>query len=349
MATSLLCASPLATRHVFAATPQSPVKRLYGQAFGSTWSLILPKAYEQARALRLINAVVDEINQLFSPYLENSALSGFNRFRQKGSYSFPLAAAPVLQHALKHAAQSKGIFDPTVGPAVARMGFGPISSTIRCSYNDLESSTHANQIVVEKLDLNVTLDCCGLAKGYALDLIATRLKESGYADFFLELGGEVLAHGYHPDSRPWRVAVEKPAFASLKHAPTIAEIKTLKHYAGSATGFDRNTPPAMIIELDRRSIATSGTYQQGYTLGDQRYHHIIDPKTGAASRTTTVAASVLHENAMHADCWSTTLLACSHKDAVALISEYKLSAVLQTFDGNALNIEIFGSVPHKHS
>ena len=75
-------------------------------------------------------------------------------------------------------------------------------------------SIGSSGVTVAKLHSEVTLDCCGLAKGYALGMIAGKLEQAGYTDYFLELGGEVLASGHHPSLRPWRAGVEIPSIST---------------------------------------------------------------------------------------------------------------------------------------
>ena len=66
---------------------------------------------------------------------------------------------------------------------------------------------------------------------------------------------------------------------------------------------------------------------------------------GYAQRCKTVSATVLHENATYADAWSTTLLACSYRRALQLISQFQLSAILQTLEQGEILLHTFGNVP----
>ena len=104
----------------------------------------------------------------------------------------------------------------------------------------------------------------------------------------------------------------------------------------------------MVVNLDHRAIATSGvshnSYQLGYQDGNQRYHHIINTSTGEPGHSAVLSVSVLHEDAMWADCWSTTLLATDHEQARALIAQHELSAVIQVANNGQIAHEVFGSV-----
>jgi len=94
---------------------------------------------------------------------------------------------------------------------------------------------------------------------------------------------------------------------------------------------------------DHRAIATSGVSHNSYRLGDRRYHHIIDTSTGQPGSSAVLSVSVLHEDAMWADCWSTTLLATDHHRARELIAQNDLSAILIVAKNGHKIVETFGS------
>jgi thiamine biosynthesis lipoprotein len=98
----------------------------------------------------------------------------------------------------------------------------------------------------------VQLDLGGYAKGYALDRAAGILRKQGIHNALINIGGNVLAIGQH-GKRPWKVGIQHP----------------------------RKSGALATLELhDGEAIGTSGDYQRYFTLGDKRYCHLIDPRTG---------------------------------------------------------------------
>jgi thiamine biosynthesis lipoprotein len=97
-----------------------------GPAFGSTWRAALPDQTDSVAVRKLVAAVVNEINQAMSPYLEQSELSVFNRTETVDWQNCSTPLADVAGHALEISRQTEGAFDPTIGPLVNRFGFGPI-------------------------------------------------------------------------------------------------------------------------------------------------------------------------------------------------------------------------------
>lgn len=113
----------------------------------------------------------------------------------------------------------------------------------------------------------------GLAKGWALDDAAGRLRALGVRDFLLQAGGDLYAAGRR-GGEPWRVAVRDPR------------------------GGSREALPAISVEVRDQAFSTTGDYEHAYVRGGRRYHHVIDPRTchpSAASRAVTVLAPTAKE------------------------------------------------------
>jgi thiamine biosynthesis lipoprotein len=100
---------------------------------------------------------------------------------------------------------TEGAFDPTIGPLVNRFGFGPIHGE-RAHPADLSVSANG----LRKRVPGLTLDLCGIAKGYALDRIIEALPAVGVDSVMFELGGEIRTLGRHPDGRAWQIGIERP-------------------------------------------------------------------------------------------------------------------------------------------
>lgn len=269
---------------------------LTGQAFGTTWRLVAPADAKLAPMRSAIESLFDEVDRTFSPWRNDSALARFNAM-PAGQQIRDTDLAHVTAAALSMARQSGGAFDPTVGPLVARWGFGPIHDGGAPDWRALV----ANKDTVRKARDNLTLDLCGIAKGWALDRVAEPLETKGIDNFLFELGGEVLAQGQHPDGRSWRIAIDTP--------PTFA-----------------NVPPAIRLPSGT-AVATSGQWVQGYRLADRLYGHIIDtgtaePVTGALRSVTVVA-----DDAMSADGWATALCACGAEAGPELAASNGLAAL----------------------
>lgn len=273
---------------------------LGGRAFGSGWRIVLGPDAEGEAIRRLVLPILETVDATMSPYRETSQLSVFNASRKTGWQTVPEPLCTVAASALAIARQSEGWFDPTVGPVVNRFGFGPITG----------GQGHIDQFEVRSGSLrkaapDLTLDLCGIAKGFALDRIIEALADHGVQSALVEIGGEVRAIGRHPDGRGWRVAVADPR----------------------STG----TVAWRIVAPGQMALATSGHATQGLS-GPISTTHIIDPVKRAPTSTRLLSVSVLSETAITADALATALAAAGPRDGIALAQSLDIPALFVTDD-----------------
>ncbi|MBY4893865.1 FAD:protein FMN transferase [Rhodobacteraceae bacterium N5(2021)] len=249
---------------------------LGGIAFGSTWRLVCETS-NPAAAVSLIENRIAAIDGAMSPYRASSTLSQFNRAEVDHPVNLPAPMARVVDAALRVSRDTGGAFDPTAGPLVSRFGYGPITGQPgRVADLDLRGTS------LRKAASRLTLDLCGIAKGFALDCLFEDLIAEGMADFFLELGGEVRAAGTHPSGRPWHVAIEDPL----------------------APHFTAHT----IVAPGQLALATSGHGPNGLR-GAIEVSHVIDPRSARPATGDVASVSVLAATGMQADAMATALLA----------------------------------------
>ncbi|MFS8085654.1 MAG: FAD:protein FMN transferase, partial [Acidobacteriota bacterium] len=237
-----------------------------GPAFGSAWRLVLADTNEAAQARSRLEAVVARIDALMSPFRADSEVA---RFNTSGFSAVSLETGFVTRAALEMARDSDGAFDPTLAPLGRRYGFGPIAiSPARPAGRHRELRIAGNDLATACPGLS--LDLCGIAKGYAVDEIVRALNG---LDFLVELGGEVAARGRHPSGRPWRAGIERPDTDVLQRT----------------------------VAMDGRALATSGDAAQSYVVGGRRYAHVLDPHSRTPVENGVASVSVLAATGMIAD------------------------------------------------
>ena len=107
---------------------------------------------------------------------------------------------------------------------------------------------------LDQLNLGPNLDLGSLLKGYGVDRVYHLIQETGVRRGLVDIGGTVRVIGTPSIARrEWRVAVRNPA-------------------GGKPLGYFKLLPG--------QAIATSGDYERGFDYNGQRYHHLIDPRTG---------------------------------------------------------------------
>ena len=284
-----------------------------GRAFGTSWRIVTQAEADVARLVPNIEALFDDIDRRLSPWRADSALSRFNS-GAADLYARDLALVEVTLAALRIARGSGGAFDPTVGPLVARWGFGPINRGGGPDWHAIEAGPNG----VTKARADLTLDLCGIAKGWALDRVAQFLQEAGVEDVLVDLGGEILALGAHPGGREWQVAIDSP----LASGPAFGALRL----------------------PGGKAVATSGISEQSYVLNARRYSHIIDPVLRAPAQGRLGSVTVIAPDAMSADGWATALFASGEIAGPKLAAARGISALFLIEDQGALRTVQTGGI-----
>ncbi len=203
--------------------------------------------------------------------------------------------------------KSHGAFDVTVAPVSHLWRFDqgnptpPSDAQIKAllpgiDSNDLVLDTKTNTVTKKKITTQIDLG--GIAKGYAADKAAEALKKMNVKSALIDFGGNIAAIGENPKTKnkKWRIGLQMP------YAPTGEYSK--------------------IVEVAEGSIVTSGTYQRYFEHNGNRYHHIIDPKTGYPSKQGYDSVTVITSDAATADCLATAIYVLGKNQGVALAKEY---------------------------
>jgi thiamine biosynthesis lipoprotein len=274
-----------------------------GSAFATSWRLTLPKGHDVVSARHSVENIVKFVDGTMSPFKQNSEISRFNSLKSTQWIDLSPQVNIVVSEALRIADITGGAFDPTIGPIVARYGFGPINNTPVGNHKGITIRNGA----VKKSNPELSLDLCGIAKGYALDQMVNALDLLNIQNYFLELGGEVFTRGKHPTGRAWQVGIELP----------MAEKLQFEH----------------IIKLENMALATSGNAVNSYQVGGMQYSHIIDPHTKQPTKNELASVSVISKNGMQADALATALMVMGSEQGVIFATQQKIATLFIAHDG----------------
>jgi thiamine biosynthesis lipoprotein len=278
----------------FAALRVLRLEEIGGATMGTTWraKLAVVPETDLAAVKRAIEAVLQGIIDEMSPWKPESRISRFNAAPAGSWHELPDAFFKVLSSGLEWAERSFGAYDPTLGRSVNLWGFGPEGAQglpADEAVAEAQATSGWHRLVLDKATRRVlqpgglALDLSSIAKGFAVDEVARRLRGLGIANFLAEIGGELVGEGFKPDGTPWWVEMEQPRAGTY----TLTETR---------------------VALAGLAIATSGDEQRFLEVGGRRLAHTLDPRTGAPLTHDLVSVTVLAESCMTADAATTALL-----------------------------------------
>jgi len=269
---------------------------LRGETMGTTYSIRLSGTYNKNDLELLankINKLLLEINQQMSTWLDNSQISLFNKNYSTNPITVSENFYKVVSNSLIIAKNSGGAFDPTLQPLLNLWGFGSESKESKFPSDDdiklvLQQTGWGkiellNNNQIKKKNGELALALGAIAKGYSVDSISDVLNKKGYADYFIEVGGEVKVQGLNPEGNKWKIGIQDP----------------------EATLFDYSLHG--IVNIDAGSLATSGGYRNFIEKNGKLYAHIVDPRNGKAINSDILSVSVLSDKCVDADAWATAL------------------------------------------
>ncbi len=214
------------------------------------------------------DAAMDSIARLESLWHPGRADSDVSRINAAAGAE-PVVVAPetveLVQAALQVARESRGAFDPTIGPLAAAWGFGeggrvPDAAELEAaralvSWRDVHVDPEAGTVFLSRPGMQLELGA--VAKGFAARLVRDQLAQAGVRAALVQLGGSIALLGDRPEGGPWRIAVQHP--------------RDPQGYIAT-------------LSLDGGYADTAGDYQRYFEADGVRYHHILDPSTGYPAR-----------------------------------------------------------------
>ncbi len=272
-----------------------------------------------AEAVGRLLAEVDLAYSRFRPDSELSRLNAAGGARVRVGPLFGQAIAAALD-----AAQlTGGLVDPTVGRALARIGYDV----------DFRELTDAGPIVLRvepvpgwsavrfdprrldvRLERGVELDLGSTGKALAADLAAPVARRAANArGALVSLGGDLATDG-EPPAGGWRIL----ATDDSDTAPDSEGV-------------------GEVVSIEEGAVATSGTSVRRWTRGEIALHHLIDPRTGLPADSAWRTVTVVAPTCVEANAWATAAIVRGD-DAPAWLAATGRPARLVADDGHIVRV-----------
>ena len=255
-------------------------------------------AEDGSTVVAAVFAEMRRIDAAFSPYQDDSELSRLNAQAGNGWVTISAELLDLLQKSDYASRLSGGAFDVTYASVGRyydyRAAVKPDDATLAAAIEgidyrhvELDPSIPAARYARPE----VYVDLGGIAKGYAVDRAIAIMRQAGIEQGSVTAGGDSRILGDRR-GKPWTVGVRDPR---------------------------RDDEMVALLPLTDTAVSTSGDYERFFEEDGVRYHHILDPSTGASARSSW-SVTILGPEAAFTDALSTSVFVLGVDQGLALIN-----------------------------
>lgn len=211
-----------------------------------------------------IDSILKQWDERFSITSDNSEVKKINE-RKSDTVQISKQLGEMIQFALRYGDSLNGDFDFTILPLKGVWGLSE-NSPENAPVPTVSQIDSARALVdYKKVKINNQLDTLyfssrtskidvgGVAKGFALKMVAELLERIGVMNYLVNGGGDIVGRGHKPDGTSWVIGIQDPR----KTDHLLATFK-----------------------LEKGSVFTSGDYERFRMIDGKRVHHIFNPHTG---------------------------------------------------------------------
>jgi len=254
-----------------------------------------------AQGEQLVEAVFREaarIDRLMSTYIEDSRISEINRQAADGAVIAGDELFQIIRRSLDISVLTLGAFDITYESVGQHYDFRnrqrPDKATVEeerklINYRFVELDQAAGTVRFRRKGVRINLG--GIAKGYVVERGVDILRLRGVENAIVTAGGDSRLLGDRR-GQPWMVGIRDPR---------------------------NDGQVAISVPLENEAISTSGDYERYFEEGDVRYHHILQPSTGAPA-SGVHSATVFGPDAVITDALSTSVFVMGVDQGLRLIA-----------------------------
>ena len=271
------------------------------------------EAYEDAQAAQHMAGLCFEecarIEAAYSRFLDDNELARLNAGLEKW-VSVDEEFFRLLEFGERLRERTQGAFDLSVKGILEGWGYDKDYSFLESSVGEvglmeLRSSTEKAGGSFE-VRLSVPVELGGLGKGYAIDrMVNLLIGECGelrnLKGFCVNAGGDLFVQGGDENGEPWRIVFEHPTNVTM----AIGEVKVYGPLA----------------------LAASSPSRRSWKNGEKTRHHLVDPRSGEPAEKM-LSVYTQASAALLADAYSTALFVLGSEEALALVPELPVEAML---------------------
>lgn len=298
-------------------------KRVYSYSTTLMGSPILLKLFENnPQAARAVFHLIKQQENLLTVNREPSQLMAVNHAAGQHPVIVSHSVFELISKAKTVSLMESSCFNLAIGPLVKRWKIGFRGDVVppQTDIQSLLPLTCPDQVILDPQNYSVFLaqtgmeiDLGAIAKGYIADRIRDLLHRMDIHHALINLGGNVLTLGspQYGDHKSWGIGLQKP--------------------------FATSDDLIGIIEVNEKSVVTSGIYERYFEQDGKIYHHILDPKTGYPLDNELLSVTVISDDSIDGDIYTTLLYGMGVAKALSFLAAIpQIEAILVTRDGHVI-------------
>ncbi len=288
------------------------------RAIGTTAIVVVTEPAKIETAARILRDELVAIDDACSRFRADSELSTLHR-----ANGAPVRVSSLLFDSITVACdvaqRTEGAVDPTVGSAIAALGYDRDFDELDPQRTELREPPRPApgwwQIELDwqkhtvRIPPGTHIDLGSSAKALVADRAARRIAHSMETGVLVSIGGDIATAGTAPDGG-WSVGIAADA-----SAPTEAVDQ--------------------VVSISNGGMASSSTTVRTWQCGGRRLHHIVDPATGNCAPPFWLLVSAAAESCVDANAATTAAVVWGPR-AVPKLVELGLPVRLVRHDGQVI-------------
>lgn len=289
-------------------------------AIGTTATVVVRDARMADTAARVLVTELEELDRACSRFREDSELQ-----KVHARAGTPVEVGALLFDALRVAVDAAertgGAVDPTIGNAIAALGYDADIDDVRArppapapalgqvaGYAHVQLNTAKHTVRIPR---GVRLDLGSTAKALAADRAAAKIAQTLGCGVLVSLGGDVAVSGAAPPDG-WSIGIARESAAPADEVEQV-------------------------VAIARGGLASSATSVRTWKAGDRDVHHILDPRTGDTATPYWVLVSATGASCVDANLVTTAAIVWG-QEALARLAGFEQSVRLVRADGEVFSV-----------
>lgn len=290
------------------------------RSIGTTATVVVQHADVADEAARLLAADLEEIDVACSRFRPDSELQTVHE-RAGTTVEVGALLFEALRVAVEAARRTGGAVDPTIGNAIAALGYDadldevlarpsapPRALGCVAGYAHVQLNLADRSVRIPR---GVRLDLGSTAKALAADRAAAHIAREVGSGVLVSLGGDVAVAG-RPPAGGWAVGIARES-------------------STPAGGVDQ------VVAITHGGLASSASSARAWMAGDRQVHHILDPRTGDSAEPYWVLVSATGATCVEANVVTTAAIVWG-REALEKLAGFEQSMRLVRADGQVVSV-----------